>query len=57
LEFGDSAVVVFEKAEEDGIYLSHIPEHVYVDFIIISMHSIDLWTYLASYVNGSGLNC
>jgi hypothetical protein len=28
LEFGDSAVIVFKKAEEDGIYLSHIPEHV-----------------------------
>lgn len=27
LEFGDSAVIVFKKAEEDGVYLSHIPEH------------------------------
>ncbi|KAK2459393.1 hypothetical protein APHAL10511_008591 [Amanita phalloides] len=27
LEFGDSAVIVFKKAEEDGIYIPHIPEH------------------------------
>ncbi|KAF8714408.1 hypothetical protein AX14_012714 [Amanita brunnescens Koide BX004] len=28
LEFGDSAVVAFKKAEEDGVYLPHIPEHI-----------------------------
>ncbi|KAF8238077.1 hypothetical protein L208DRAFT_1375366 [Tricholoma matsutake] len=28
LEFGNSTVIVFKKAEEDGVYLSHIPEHV-----------------------------
>lgn len=27
LEFGNSTVIVFKKAEEDGVYLSHIPEH------------------------------
>ena len=36
MEFGDSAVIVFEKAEKDGIYLSHIPEHAYVDPFIFS---------------------
>ena len=29
-EFGDSAVIVFKKAEEDGVYLPHIPEHAFV---------------------------
>jgi hypothetical protein len=30
LEFGNSAVIVFKKAEEDQVYLSHIPEHACV---------------------------
>jgi hypothetical protein len=32
LEFGDNAVIVFKRGEDDGIYLAHIPEHVYVFF-------------------------
>jgi len=27
LEFGDNAVMVFKKAEEDGTYLAHVPQH------------------------------
>jgi len=34
LEFGDSAVICFKKGEEDGIYLAHLPEHMYVEFSI-----------------------
>jgi hypothetical protein len=30
LEFGDNAVMVFKKAQEDGIYLAHVPEHAFV---------------------------
>jgi hypothetical protein len=37
LEFGDTAVIVFKKAEEDGIYHSHIPEHVFVNFHFTSL--------------------
>ena len=36
MEFGDSAVIVFKKAEEDGIYLPHIPEHAFVQFQFVS---------------------
>ncbi|KAF8714409.1 hypothetical protein AX14_012714 [Amanita brunnescens Koide BX004] len=36
LEFGDSAVVAFKKAEEDGVYLPHIPEHMFVQLFLLS---------------------
>jgi hypothetical protein len=32
LEFGDSAVICFKKGQEEGIYLSHIPEHACVEY-------------------------
>ena len=32
LEFGDNTVIVFKRGEDDGIYLAHIAEHVYVFF-------------------------
>lgn len=35
LEFGDSAVICFKQGEDDGIYLAHIPEHAYVDFVLL----------------------
>ena len=31
LEFGDNAVLCFQQGIDDGIYLSHIPEHAYVE--------------------------
>lgn len=38
MELGDSAVTVFKKAEEDGTYLPHIPEHAYVIFCLFFQH-------------------
>lgn len=37
LEFGDSAVMCFKRGEENGIYLSHIPKHVCVEYITLSL--------------------
>jgi hypothetical protein len=34
LEFGDSAVICFKKGQEEGIYLSHIPDHAYVKYFV-----------------------
>jgi len=52
MEFGDSAVVVFEKAEDDGIYRSHIPEHAYVDFNIMfkALIHLDLSSQLCQWL-------
>lgn len=38
LEFGDSTVIVFKKAEDDGVYLSHIPEHAFVHSNLLCCH-------------------
>jgi hypothetical protein len=32
LKLGDSTLIVFKQAEEDRIYLPHIPEHVFIHF-------------------------
>lgn len=42
LEFGDSAVIAFKKAKEDGIYLFHILEHacLYSTLLLLSFYKL-----------------
>ena len=50
LEFGDSAVMVFKKAEEDGVYLPHLPEHACVDCFLTSHFKANLHGFYSQLV-------
>ena len=50
LEFGDNAVIVFKQGEDDGVYLAHIPEHAYVDFMVVNAYLINYFRQLCQWL-------